>query len=215
VQGGPSDSTAGGQALLASALESTIDDNNWSLTPARVRHLAKLCRADNGAGLVVADRLEEIRTVEMLLAPAAELFELLMRSEKQTIAEIARVVHRQWGERVTSIDPEGIGHNKADLVDRDANGQTGERWLKIALTLVSGDYEGALLLLIDQNRYIMEMRSGTAPWLDIDNGSIRVRFLDYGHADLPHRGWLSQAWRHPYFLDSLRAIVLDLRPRSG
>jgi hypothetical protein len=57
----------------------------------------------------------------------------------------------------------------------------------------------------------MNVRAGTAPWVDLDNGRLRVRFREDDAAVLPKRVELPGYWRHSYFLDSLRAIALALR----
>jgi len=58
--GGPLDRTDGRQAVLASAVQTTLDDRDWQWSPARVRHLAKVCRGFGERGAAVADRLERV-----------------------------------------------------------------------------------------------------------------------------------------------------------
>lgn len=209
--GGPQDRTIGGQAILAAAMESTLDDGSWTLTPPRIRHLAKICRGNGGAGTVVAERLEHIRTAELLLAPAAALFSLILASDGQTVAEVSRVVRRQWGSSLQTIDLDAITSLEAELRDSTGEEETGQRWVQVARMLTSGDFERALALLLEQNSFVMKARAGAAPWVDITNGRLRVRFRDEDGEDLPKRSQLSEFWRHSYFLDSLRAIALALR----
>ena len=147
--GGPNDRTSGGQPVLARAMESTFDDPDWTLSPARVRHLAKQCRAAGERGAAVADRLERIRTAELLLAPTAALFDLILGSEGQTVAEVAGVVKRQWGTSVRSMDLIETTKVEGELVDATGDPDTGRRWVKLAHSLASGDYEGAVKLLLE------------------------------------------------------------------
>ncbi len=212
--GGPQDKTAGGQAILAKAMESTLDDDGWTLTPGHVRHLAKRCRADPDKGAVVADQLERIRTAEQLLAPAAALFSLVLASDDQTIADVSRVVRRQWGNSVRMIDVDATTSLETELRDSTGDAETGRRWIQVARTLASGEFERTLGLLLDQNRAVMNIRASAAPWADVTNGRLRVRFHDDDGGDLPTRSELPEFWRHSYFLDSLRAIALALRSAS-
>jgi len=209
--GGPQDRTAGGQAILAAALESTLDDQDWTLSPARVRHLAKRCRAQRDRGTALAEQLERIRTAELLLAPAAALFGLLLASDGQTIPELSRVVTRQWGSSVGTIDPDATAALDVELRDSTGDADTGRRWVQLARALVSGEFERALGLLMDQNRFVMKARAGAAPWVDVSNGRVRVRFRDDNAGELPTRAALPEFWRHSYFVDSLRTIAIALR----
>jgi len=209
--GGPQDRTAGGQATLAAALESTLDEQGWTLSPARVRHLTKHCRSQGGLGTAVGERLERIRTAELLLAPAATLFGLMLASDGQTIPELSRVVTRQWGSSVRTIDADAIAALEVELRDSTSDADTGRRWVQLARALVSGEFERALGLLMDQNRFVMKARAGAAPWVEVSNGRLRVRFRDDNSGELPTRSALPEFWRHSYFVDSLRAIAVTLR----
>jgi hypothetical protein len=206
--GGPEDKTAGGQALLATVLESTLEDDRW--TPSRVRHLAKQCRTQD-AGTMVAERLEHIRTAELLLAPSASLFGLILASDGQTIAEVSRVIRQHWGNSMRTIDVGAVASLESDLRDSTGEGETGQRWVRVARTLAGGDFEDAVNLLMEQNRFVMKVRGGAAPWVEVTNGRLRVRFLDDNSGALPKRSELPEYWRHSYFLDSLQKIAFTLR----
>jgi hypothetical protein len=209
--GGPEDKTLGGQRILAAAMESTLDDESWRLTPLHVRDIAKLCRAGGEAGTTVADQLERIRTAELLLAPAAALFDLALASDGQTVAELSRAVQSQWGASVRTIDVGATTALETELRDSTGEAETGQRWVQVARTLASGDFERALSLLLEQNSFVMKVRAGAAPWVDVTEGRLRVRFRDDDGGNLPKRSELSEFWRHSYFLDSLRAVALALR----
>lgn len=208
--GGPSDRTAGGQAILVAAMETTLDDDDWEMSPPSIRHLAKRCRSQGEPGTVVAERMERIRTAEMLLAPASELFSLLLASDGQTVADVSKIAHRQWGGSVSTIDVTATEPLEADLRDSSGEPETGRRWVHLARAMAGGDYDRALGNLMDQNRFVMKVRGG-GPWVDLDNGKIRVRFRDDKTAVLPKKSELPTLWRHSYFLDSLRAMALALR----
>jgi hypothetical protein len=209
--GGPEDRTAGRQAILATALESTFDDLDWRLSPTRVRHLAKRCRGQGDLGAAVAEKLDRILTAELLLAPAAALFGLMLASDGQTLPDLARVVARQWGSSLRSINADATASLEAELRDSTGDPDTGRRWVDLARTLAAGEFEPAISLLMDQNRFVMKARAGAAPWVDVSNGRLRVRFRDDNAGELPTRSALPEYWRHSYFVDSLRAIAVALR----
>lgn len=211
--GGPQDKdrTRGGQAILAAAFETTFDDRSWWLSPPRVRHLAKVCRESGEHGEYVADKLERIRACELLLAPSARLYGFLLGSEGQTIEEVADDVRNQWGSAVETIDVGAVEGLEGELKDAVGDGDAGARWVQIACAMASGEYEDALRLLIDQNRYVMKARNGAAPWIEVRDGKVQVRFRDDNSPSLPERDALPDFWIHSYFLDSLRTIGFALR----
>ena len=208
--GGDLDKTVGGQKILVAAMESTLGDDQWAMTPPSIRHLAKRCRTQGDVGATVADRIEKIRTAELLLAPASELFGLLLASHGQTVAEISKVALRQWGASMPTIDVAATEALQNDLRDSSGEPETGRRWVQLARVMAGGDYNQAFGLLMDQNRFVMKVRGG-GPWVDLDNGKLRVRFGDDNTATLSKKSELPTLWRHSYFLDSLRAMTLALK----
>jgi hypothetical protein len=148
------------------------------------------------------------------LAPAAALFSLMLASDGQTMAEVIGVLKRQWGNSVRTIDLDKTTLIEAELRDSTGAVETGQRWVEVARTLASGEFERTLGLLLAQNGAVMKVRAGAAPWADVSNGRLRVRFRDDDGGDLPTRSELSEFWRHSYFIDSLRAIALGLRSGS-
>jgi hypothetical protein len=209
--GGPHDKTRGGQAVLARAMESTFDDGGWALSPSRIRHLAKQCRGVGELGAAVADRLERIRTAELLLAPSVALFGLILGSDGQSISEVAGMARRQWGASLRTVDIDETARLEGELVDATGAPETGRRWLKVARALASGDYEDAVRSLMEQNAFVMKVRAGAAPWVDVSNHVLRVRLRDDDVGGLPAKGELPTLWRHSYFVDSLRTMAVALR----
>jgi len=209
--GGPQDRTGGAQALLASAFETTLDDRKWELSAARVRHLAKICRGLGDRGGYVTDKLERIRTCELLMAPSASLFGFLLGSDGQTLAEAASSVRKQWGGVVPTIDLVTTAKLEAELKEAVGDADAGARWMQLARAISGGEYEEALRTLLDQNRFVMKMRNGAAPWIELLNGKLQVRFRDDNSPSLPEQDALPDFWIHSYFLDSLRTIGFVLR----
>jgi len=209
--GGPQDRTDGGQAVLAEAFKTTLDDQQWWLTPTRARHLAKVCRGLGDRGDFVAEKLERIRTCELLLAPSVSLYSFLLGSDRQTVSDVAGNVRKQWGRVVGTIKISATESLETELKEAVGNEDAGARWVRIARALADGEYEESLRLLIDQNRYVMKTRNSAAPWIELRDGKLRVRFRDDNAPSLPERDALPDYWIHSYFLDSLRIIASALR----
>jgi hypothetical protein len=205
------DRTGGCQAVLAEALESTLGQPSWALSPESVRRLARTCASAGGAGETVVYHLERIRTCEFLLAPAAALFDLLLGCDGQTIAAVVRDVRKQWGRSLRTIDIEATQALGPELRDAQGDPESGDRWVQIARCLADGDYGGALKLLVVQNRAVMKARAGAGAWVDEEGGKLKVRFRDETEARFPEQSEFPGYWRHPYFIDSLRRIAADLR----
>jgi len=55
----------------------------------------------------------------------------------------------------------------------------------------------------------MAMRGGAAPWLEIRDGKLHVKFVAEA-GNLPTKEGLLSHWIHSYFLDSLRTVTKEL-----
>ena len=215
VEGGPEDRTQGGQRLLVEALKTTFGVAGWSFEAAAIRHLGKQCRAQEGRGADVADFLERIRVAELLVGPAARLFMLLLARDNQLPRDVSSEVRQHWGPKVASIDPDAIEGIRGEFANAQDEHATSNRWVRIAHTLSSGDYEAALLLLMEQNRAVMLSRGGAAPWVEIRDGKLHVRFLEESGTQLPLRSELPSLWTNSYFLDSLRAVTMQVEGQDA
>ena len=205
------DRTGGLQEILAEAMKPGLCDPDWEMSPARIRHLAKTTRGFGERGERTAERLERIRTAELVLAPAAALFGFLMGSEGQTILDVANFVRKQWGQSLTTINVEDTALLEGDLCSAAGDKDAALRWLRLSCALAEGAYEEAIRLLLEQNRFVMKMRSNAAPWIDLRENKLQVRFRDERRLPLPEKNWLPQYWRHSYFIDSLRKVAKTLQ----
>lgn len=209
--GGPQDKTQGAQAVLADLLVATVGEPEWQLDPQRIRGLADAARKLGSPGESVARHLERIRTCELLLAPAAALFDFILGSHEQTLSEVAEVVRRHWGPGLGTIDSDATQPLETELREASGDAEGGARWLLLARSFEQGRYEDAIRSLLEQNRAVMAARGGAAPWVDLRDGKLQVRFREEQSPPLPDRRELPAYWRHPYFLESLRAMALALR----
>jgi hypothetical protein len=208
--GGPADRTARRQALLAQLLEGTLSDDGWELRPAAVRQLSKEAQGQE-EGSALGESLDRIRTCEMTLGPAVALFDFILGRDRQTLPALAKELREQWGAGVSTIDPEAMAALEPELREATGDAETGSRWIALARALASGAYEDALRLLLEHNRHVMKQRAGAAPWVDLRDGRLQVRFRDEGTMPLPTRKELPTFWRHAYFIGSLRQMASELR----
>ena len=212
IDGGPADSTHRGQRVLADAMRTTFDVEDWRLSPAAVNHLTKHCRAEGSeAGRLAAGYLDRIRVAERLLAPCVRLFAFLLSSTNQPLDVAAESVRKRWGPTQASVDLKTLEQIEPELIAAGGESESAKRWLAIADTLVKGDYALAIKYLIDQNREVMVLRGGAAPWLDIREGKLNVK-LAVEAGSLPSKEELRSLWVHSYFLDSLRNVTRELEP---
>lgn len=151
------------------------------------------------------DRLDEIRRVETLLAPAEHLFAFLLGRHGQRIEQVLADIGSRWTMGLGDIDP-----HAAELVEPYFRGVHGSRapadafdQLRRALaTRAWGDAVGAL---IELNAWIADRRGGAA-WLGIEEGRLEVR-MQGEPGDLPtDAGHL--LWTHSYYLEPLRTLSL-------
>ena len=215
VEGGSEDRTQGGQRLLVEALKTTFEVTDWSLKPTAILHVAKRCRAQGGRGTDVADFLERIRIAEQLVAPAARLFTLLLGCDGLLPHDVSVAVRKQWGPKLTSIDPDAIEGIRGEFADTQDEHSSSDRWVRLAHAMASGDYDAALSILIEQNRAVMASRGSAAPWVEVRDGKLHVRFLDERGDQLPTRTELPVLWTNSYFLDSLRMVAMQVEGHRG
>lgn len=219
LHGGPGDrdpsrGTQGRQQIFADLLTETIA-TDWALTPASVRALAvRAARRTEPEGRQLAHRLERIRSAELLLAPAAALFEYVLGCDGQSLAAIADGVQREWGRALSlTIDVAAVEALEPDLRVWGNDVDSGRRWCRVAASLHDARYEDSVRLLLVQNAAVMKARAAAAPWADVREGKLHVRFRDEQVARLPEADELPHYWRHAYFIESLRSVALALNAR--
>jgi hypothetical protein len=209
LHGGPQDATAGRQQQLADLLDETLNQKDFSWSPATVGQLAKSARSRGEKWEPLAYRLHRIRTGEAVLAPSSALFTYLLGLDGKTINGVASRLSSEWGAGLRSATLDEFRDLHAELGAGDT--ATGDRWVGIADSLVRGDYKVVVTLLIEQNKNVMAARGG-APWIEPRDGKLHVRFRDE-QGSLPKQNELGQMWRFPYFLDSLRSVADTLKEK--
>jgi hypothetical protein len=192
------------QPLFAELLKKHSDLTS-SINRAEIRHLAKAARSNDE---VLATRLDKITRLEALLAPAEALFDYLLTCGGQTPAEVANKLRDHWGAFVPNLDEPfddtlseiaGINSVSADL--RGALARCDN-------ALSVGAFEDAITALLEWNRLVMAGRKA-APWVQIASGKLDVRYRGQARR-LPVGNELLELWRNPYFIDTLKTIVLQI-----
>ena len=209
LHGGPQDATGGRQQQLAELLTDTLAETEFSWSPVAVGQLAKSAKSRGVDWEPLAHRLNRIHTSETVLAPTAALFSHLLGLDGKTVVSVTGRLLDEWGPGLRTIDVSGFRDLRSELAGPAGETTTGDRWVRIAETLSSGDYGALLDLLIEQNKSVMSSRGG-APWIENSSGTLRVRFKDE-QGSLPKQKELASMWRFPYFLDSLRTVASVLR----
>lgn len=214
LYGGPRDSTQGRQRELAKVLGKTCDQRDFTFNAHTLRQLAREARGKRSEAEQLAFRLDRIRTCESLIAPASMLFAYLLGQDGQALDKVANRIRKHWGKSIGTIDQGAVEKLVDELNGPVADKAMSARWLKVSAALSEGDYREAMRLLVEQNGAVMHERGGSAPWVGVQRGNLKVRFQDEA-ASLPRCDDLPRLWRFPYFLDSLRAVAMVLRGASA
>ncbi len=212
VLGGPVDSTAGNQQVLARAMAET-DNLSGGLNPQAVLRLKKACEKESPR---TAQALENLVVAESVFAPAAVVFEYLLQCDRSTMKETAANLADTMGAKVPA---RAESFEPIIMAAADA---AGEReavplWMAIAHGLATGDYGSVIENLLQVNERVVGGRAldgAGVPWATIERGTVRVRRAPQAPVRLPNATQLKSLWRHPYFLPSLAAIQSDLGGES-
>jgi hypothetical protein len=208
LYGGPHDSTEGRQRQLAGLLEAKSSNGGFSWSPPALRGLAKEAESCGDAWRPLAGYLRRIAAAETLLAPASVLFIHLLGCHDTSVSDLAKRVQRAWGTKTTTVAINDIPALQAEMGGGDE--VAGQRWLAIAQAMSGGDYGELILLLLAQNRAVMQVRGGAGAWIEAQNGRLQVRMPEE-RGGLHSKEELGTLWRFPYFLDSLYAVAAALK----
>ena len=201
--GGPDDSTEGRQRQLASLFTETLKDAEFRWTPEALLALEKSSRGRGDEWRALADRLHDIRVCESVVAPSVALFIHLLGMDGKPVADAVARLRENWGSRLAVTPIDAVRQLEPKLAAGDAD--AGKRWVAVAESAATGDYQTLIELLVEVNRVVMAAR-GSTPWLEIRNGHFHVRFHEE-RGELPGRDDIATMWRYSYFLDSLRSVA--------
>jgi hypothetical protein len=206
LYGGPNNKTEGRQQQFAELISKTVNQSDFVWSLKNVDALAKEATKQGDSWHPLAYRLDRIRVNESVMAPASMLFNYLLGMHDQPIQSAAKRILDSWGRNLNHIDPAEFRNLRDDLAQVDP--LAADRWCHIAETISIGHYEKLIRLLIEQNKAIMQRRGG-APWIEIRDGKLHVRFQEE-KGKLLERNELEDLWRFSYFIDSLRVVAMTL-----
>lgn len=204
--------TEGLQPLLARLLLRSATDPSFTWSPSSVRRLESQAREDVAHGERLAFRLARIRASESLIAPMAMVFQYMLTLDGTTVAELVERLDRSWGRRLPGLVLDEVRALGDEL--KSIHQDIGARWLRIAECASTGEYTQLVQLLAEQNRQVMATRGGGAAWIDIQGSKLAVRFRDES-GRIPQTDELPELWRFPYFMESLRRMVIAVEGGLG
>ena len=171
-------------------LSGYIKEVNDQLRPESPGH-ANLCTS-----------LKEILGIERLLVAANNLFHYCRRKDGARLESVIANIRER-------------GYSYAHLPSPDAISFLGSQHtrsaallLEILKTLHANDHGGALGLIMQLNRHVMNQRGG-APWVEIEGGdTLRVRVKSQ-RAVLHDQAYIETHWDYDYFLGSFLQIAKE------
>ncbi len=166
--------------------------------------LAKAARKKEEA---LAVRLEKIARLEAFFAPAEALFDHLQNRKNQKPSDLAVSLAKYWGRKVPHLDSPSFDDLAAEIREVVGDEMAAEM-KRCDAALGNGDYEDAIVSLLEWNKMIMAARNA-APWIRLVAGKLDVRFRSQ-EKTFPGAAELPELWRNSYFIDALKSIVLKL-----
>lgn len=155
--------------------------------------------------------LEDIRDLEALLIPFADLFGYLQARDGVPLSVVVKELRSEWPRGLRHINPKAIAQI-ADVVSSVYGGvSAADRLTGIADALHRGDLEAAVQLCLEHNAFVMQARGGAQPWVVVSNGRLDVRYRDESTADLLPAKELATSWRNGFYLNPLKNISDQLR----
>ena len=169
--------------------------------------IRKLQKSADPVDGVIGDLLVKIRCLEQVLAPAEQMFDLMITMDGQTTNDVGKLLMSKWGKAFRHLDLETLKDLSAwmDKAKGEENEEMSmDRLQELGRSMQLADYETSLRLLQAQNEVVMKRRGG-GPWLVLKDNVIDVRYRDET-MDLSEPEDLPGLWSHSYFLNSLKVV---------
>lgn len=201
AHGSEDDATRGLQQQLATLLSEDPEAEFDML------HLGRTIEAARKQGWVELERdLTAISAIEPLLIACEQVFSLLCASDRETPEQVATFLRTRWTTGLAFLKLDHIREDRQLVVDAYNDSRMADRLLEIAEALRAGDFTAAVLSLLSQNEAIMTARGGR-PWVEHENGHLKVHFFDDDAPSPSERRDLPQLWRNTYFINSLKRVA--------
>lgn len=201
--GGEVDTTAGRQSLLSRLLASRTEPEFDYDAFRKLRSDA--AKDGNGADLVA--KLDRIDAIEQLINPARVAFGFLLTRNGRKLEEVAKEISLTW-RRPPRVPLDRLEPMRSDLASASW-AEAADRWLQIGELARDGEYARFLELLVDMNADVMNRRNGSAPWLSLENGTLRIRMADE-RENLLEVSEVENQWRSTFFINSLWAVTQEI-----
>jgi len=155
--------------------------------------------------------LEDIRDLEALLIPLADLFGFLQARDGAKLDTVVKEVRSEWPKGLSHIDPQAIADLKPIVTEVYGDGSAGDRLTHVADALRQADLGAAVQLCLDHNAFVMQARGGAQPWVVVSGGLLDVRYRDDQSDGLRPAATLAKAWRNGFYINPLKNISDQLR----
>lgn len=206
--GGKVDQTRGRQERLARAIARI--DTNREFDFAAFRKVRAMTKNDDELNAMLRD----IEHIELLITPVTSAFGFILTQRDQPVSYVADQIRKQWRDRgVSSVNVAALNGLRDRIVSAVGDSETADSWLTLATVLAAGDYTRLVQQLLAHNGLVMNRRDGSAAWVTIERGKLRVLIVEESNALLP-ASRLNQTWRSTYFINSLDRIVRAVELRA-
>jgi hypothetical protein len=200
---------AAGQGRFAELVEAELPGNQPFDAPSLERIIKAARRRSDDAQL--AHQLQRIRDLEKVLVVMGNLFGFLQDRDSAKVSDVVRELGRIWKGGLRHIDPAAIEDMKDDIGVVYDNRPTGDRFAAFSRAVREADFERAIEIVLEHNRFVMDVRHRAQPWVQAANGKLDVRYRDRIATELRNPAELASAWESGFYLDPLKLISDELR----
>ncbi len=203
LYGGKQNAVRNAQTELAALFTEATEFHSW-----RLWLLATLQESTLSA--VLRTRLELIVSCDGLMTLATALFNYLLSVTNQTKDDVAEQVQAVWKNDLPLVNDYTLQYLLPEIQNAIGDSEITSLWRNLATNLIKRDFAECIDLIIKINHWVMQARSGTGPWLTVEDGKIKVK-TGPRNDSLPEPEALVEAWYFDYFLNSLYRIEGELR----
>ena len=157
----------------------------------------------------IARYLDRIICLESILAPADVIFSFVLTQNEQTPKEVSSKLVNAWGMSFPNLNTDNF-NTLIPEIEKTSSKSIASAMKRCYISLANGDYNEAIMSILEWNKRVMEERK-SIPWVLLsDRGRIDVRYKGLDSI-LPDGDKLLTLWRNGYFIDSLKNILRQLR----
>jgi hypothetical protein len=208
VRGGREGERTGWQPRFAELVEKHLDAGEFDADSLN-RLITAASKKEADAPL--AHHLERIKHLEAVLVAMANLFGFLQDRDRAVVADISEDIRSQWSRGLKHINVRAIEEMQADITKEYEDTATGKRFVDFAEALHTGSFDDAVTLVLDQNRFVMNARNKSQPWIQVSGKKLQVRYRDESQIELAPPKELARAWRNGFYLNPLKQVSDELR----